>query len=303
MRRMIVLSAITITAVLTCGPALWLRADDISGPFFNYADSGDQGTPPAANNNMIGDTGFGWTLTYASPWPYDININGFHLTQDTGGGNPQGISGALMGSSGTYTYVGGGYLSSSLSGTSSNTFAGTYEIYGASTGLWLNKTAGAAAISGPVLLQNGVLGWTGPNQVNSSSVPISMQGGTTLNFNGNSDTLGTLNIAGSTNVNILLGGSGIVQFNDSSALTWGADLYVKGWGGTPSTGGGAEASCCSAAAALASAAPSLRRLSSAIPAVCRPASTMPRSSVPARSCPASSFPNRPLNGRAKPTTP
>ena len=243
MRRIIVLSAITFTAVLTCGPALWLHADEISGPFFGYSGGpDDQGTPPAANNNLTGDTGFGWTLgyDYTSGYPYDININGFHLTQNTGGGNPQDINGALTGSSGTYTYVGGGYASSSLSGTSSNTFAGTYEIYGYSTGLWLNKTPGAAAISGPVLLQNGVLGWMGPNQVNSSAVPITMQGGTALNFNGNSDTLGTLNVAGSTTANILLGGNGIVQFNDSSALTWGADLYVKGWGGTPSTGGGAN---------------------------------------------------------------
>ena len=237
MRQKALLSLFVLTAAVVASSAL--GQTPLSGPYFGYSPAGDQGTPPTDPNNqyiLTGDTQFGWQL---NTWPCDININGFNLTQDTGGGNYQNISGALTGATGTYNLASGGNAGPAvLSGTTPNTFAGSYNIVTGTNLLELNKTAGVAAISGPVYLNSGTIQWEASNQM-ASAPAITLQGGTTLDFNGNSEILGTLTVAGPTNANLLLGGAGTVHFNNSSALPWGGDLIVQGWNGT-ATGGGAN---------------------------------------------------------------
>ncbi|MES2310349.1 MAG: autotransporter domain-containing protein [Verrucomicrobiota bacterium] len=128
------------------------------------------------------------------------------------------ISGTVT--SGTVTLQKTGNGTVILGGTSANTFSGQTVRVAAGT-LALNKTAGLDAITNTTVTVNsgGILRWDASNQINNSASMV-MNGGT-LNFNGQSETMGTLGLTANSSLTFGSGTEAIV-FADSSAQNWGA---------------------------------------------------------------------------------
>ncbi|MES2310419.1 MAG: autotransporter domain-containing protein [Verrucomicrobiota bacterium] len=109
-----------------------------------------------------------------------------------------------------------------LSGTAANTFAsgaGTTTLEVAAGILALNKTAGLDAITNVTTTvdSGATLRWDASNQVNNSTAMV-LNGGT-LNFNGNSETMGTLAASANSFINFGSGTSAIVFADSSGTLT------------------------------------------------------------------------------------
>ncbi|MES2307246.1 MAG: autotransporter-associated beta strand repeat-containing protein, partial [Verrucomicrobiota bacterium] len=109
--------------------------------------------------------------------------------QGVGDGNLSGVvSGFGAGSDFSLLKTGTGMWT--LSGAASNTYTGTVQVTGGT--LALNKTAGLNAITNTTVTvgSTATLKWNASNQIHDSAVMV-LNGGT-LNFNGNSETMGTL---------------------------------------------------------------------------------------------------------------
>ncbi|MES2310315.1 MAG: autotransporter domain-containing protein, partial [Verrucomicrobiota bacterium] len=106
-----------------------------------------------------------------------------------------------------------------LSGTNANSFTGTLQVNGGI--LVMNKTSGVNAIGNITATVNsgGTLQWLTSNQVGNSATMV-LNGGA-LNFNGKSETMGTLDLDASSSLTFGSGAEAVV-FSDSSALNWGA---------------------------------------------------------------------------------
>jgi fibronectin-binding autotransporter adhesin len=178
---------------------------DISGHYFETGAD----VPPQEANTLVGDTYWGWQLTYHSPWSYDVNINGYNFTLDDGGGNHASVSGALTGQ-GNVTYVGRGDLTwegsdNWIDGTTANTYSGTALVK--SGWLQLNKTAGVTAIPSDLQIGSGssvaAVKLMQSDQIADTAV-VSLQRSTggsygLLKMNGQNETIGglqTLDAAG-----------------------------------------------------------------------------------------------------------
>ena len=85
----------------------------------------------------------------------------------------------------------------------------------------------------------GTLLWGANNQIHDAS-NLTLTVGSSMNFNGYSDTVGTLALTGDANI-YLTGSTSIARFADSSAAPWttGKQLVIREWNGSP-TGGGTE---------------------------------------------------------------
>lgn len=108
-------------------------------------------------------------------------------------------------------------------GTSANTFAsgaGTMSLQVSSGTLALNKTAGVDAITNvtTTIDSGATLRWDASNQVNNSASMV-LNGGT-MNFNGQSETMGSLDLNASSFMGFGSAAETIV-FADSSAQNWG----------------------------------------------------------------------------------
>ena len=135
------------------------------------------------------------TSSGAAGWSGNIVLNGSLVLQVNSGTNT--ISGDISGPGGLVKNNPGTLI---LSGTNENTYAGTTTVNVGT--LLLNKSVGTNAVSGPLVIGDGVgaldsavVRLLGINQVNdSSAVTIADDG--LLDLNGNSDAIGALTVAG-----------------------------------------------------------------------------------------------------------
>lgn len=98
----------------------------------------------------------------------------------------------------------------------------------------LNLAAGNT-FSGSLILNAGSLVLTASNAI-ANSTPVVLNGGT-FNFNGKSDTLGSLTLNGNSTLDLGSSGNSIVQF--ASASWTGGTLTIDNWNGS-TTGGGSD---------------------------------------------------------------
>ncbi len=202
----------------------------------------------AASYNLLGNTTFGWQTGTLNG---NINLNSFTLTVDTGGGNLTALNGALSGT-GRLVWSGGGAgeywqtLPSFLGGSAANTLSGTLTVWRGT--LALAKPTGITAVAGSMVVGGGdnkaILQWQNSNQV-ADSAWVSLVGttGARLNFQGYSETLGTVFLQADGDI-YLGNGSAIVRFANSSGVAWavGKQLIIREWDGSVS-GGGTERVC------------------------------------------------------------
>jgi hypothetical protein len=199
--------------VTMAGGQLYFRSN--ANTATNYTIAAGNGTWNSyGGNSQSGtiqiDTGVTWTI-------------------GNGGGNSLGLSGAITGT-GSIAMITG---NTTLSGSASNTFNGTLTFSSNSSTaqynkLMLNKSSGATAINGNIVLQNKAnVIWSASNQINDAST-LTMSGGV-LTINGKTETLGTLALTGKANIDVT--GGGTLQFANSSAIDWssGKQLLIQNW--------------------------------------------------------------------------
>jgi hypothetical protein len=237
---LIVAACLVLTQV---SPAMEVPAGTYTNP---TADLG--GGYSAASYNLLGNTTFGWQTGTLNG---NINLNSFTLTVDTGGGNLTALNGALSGT-GRLVWSGGGAgeywqtLPSFLGGSAANTLSGTLTVWRGT--LALAKPTGITAVAGSMVVGGGdnkaILQWQNSNQV-ADSAWVSLVGttGARLNFQGYSETLGTVFLQADGDI-YLGNGSAIVRFANSSGVAWavGKQLIIREWDGSVS-GGGTERVC------------------------------------------------------------
>jgi hexosaminidase len=122
-----------------------------------------------------------------------------------GGGSPCSYSGPISGSGKVEVYAGGQHAPLTLDGPAANTMQGTWLIQAGR--VVLAKPPGVDAIGGTIIIagrgeDTGLL-WNGNDQVNDAAhiqLLHSDQGGSSLNLNGFSDTIGRLTLSAGTKV-------------------------------------------------------------------------------------------------------
>ncbi|MGC4004782.1 MAG: GDSL-type esterase/lipase family protein [Pirellulales bacterium] len=200
------------TATLA-GGQLWFGANVNTPTNYTIATGGGTWNSYGGNiqsGNVQVDSGATWTI-------------------GNGGGNSLGLTGAITGTGSIVMST----ANTTLSGSTSNTFNGTWTVSANSTTaqynkLMLNKSGGATALGGTIVLQNrGNLVWMANDQVDDAS-PLTLAGGV-LGINGKSDTLGTLTLTGKAVIDVA--GGGTLRFADSSAINWntGKQILVQNW--------------------------------------------------------------------------
>jgi hypothetical protein len=109
--------------------------------------------------------------------------------------------------------------------------------------MFLNKTGGATAIAGPIVIGDGVggdaLSLLASDQIADTSA-MRMAGGIFFAY-GNSEVLGTMELTAGSNIDMGVAATGIVQFADSSLVPWtsAVNLVINDWNGNLN-GGGAQ---------------------------------------------------------------
>ncbi len=202
----------------------------------------DGAVPSDKTGRLVGVTQTHWT---SGGFSRPVDLNGNTLIIDSGGGNACAASGAIFGT-GLVRVNAGGIGIIHLNGNTGNTYTGATEINNGP--VKLGKTAGNA-LNGTITVNGvmsnnfpgtGTLLWGANNQVNDTS-NLTLTAGSSINFNGFSDTMGTLALTGDASI-YLTGNTSVARFADSSAATWatGTQLIIREWNGSP-TGGGAEA--------------------------------------------------------------
>jgi len=157
---------------------------------------------------LNGVTVAGETLTNASMntalrisgtggWSGNVVLDATLLMQFPGSPGTKDLSGAISGAGGLIMNDGGTLI---LSGTNHNTYAGTTTVSEGT--LLLNKSAGTNAISGPLIIGDGVGGiptavvrLLAANQIGDAS-PVTIEREGLLDLNGSSDTLNSLTLTG-----------------------------------------------------------------------------------------------------------
>lgn len=145
------------------------------------------------------------------------------------------ISAAISGSTAKITKNGAGTLQ--YSGSASNTYTGQTIVNGGT--LTLAKTGGATAIAGSSIVVNsgGTLLLGGANQINNNT-NLTLNGGTfsTGATTGFAENLGTLTLSSNSIIDL---GTGVhlLEFDNSSALTWTGTLTIYGWVGSAGNAG------------------------------------------------------------------
>lgn len=172
-----------------------------------------------------------------------VDLSGGNLTIDTAAGSMVDFQGTIIDSGSTFSVTKNGMGRAFFTGSGSNDYAGDTVINGGM--LILAKTGGADAIGtsagGPpptVIVNNtGTLLLGGDHQI-QDTVRMELNGGR-FNTNGFDEKVDTLTL--SSNSILDLGfGSSIVNFADSSAITWTGILEIWNWTGLANTGGGLD---------------------------------------------------------------
>lgn len=131
-------------------------------------------------------------------------------------------------SNGDFNKTGAGNLA--LTGSSDNTHSSTTVNAGSLT---LNKTAGVDAASGSLTVNGGTLLLGASNQIEDSTA-MTLTGGS-FDTMGNSDTLGTLTLSGTSSID--LGSGGTLSFDASNGESWSGSLSITNWDGDENGGG------------------------------------------------------------------
>lgn len=191
---------------------------------------------------LVGQTQTHWS---SGGFSRIVDLNGNTLVIDSGGGNAMFASGAITGN-GVLQVNGGGVGVLRIGGSTANSYTGSTAINNGP--VKLEKTSGNA-LNGPVAVNGamsnnfpgtGTLLWGGNHQVNDTS-NLTLAAGSSLNFAGYTDTLGTLALTG--DADLYLGETtSVARFANSSATAWtaGKQLVIREWNGALS-GGGSEA--------------------------------------------------------------
>jgi len=237
---------VTVSATATVTFTAATHVVDIS----NVTTPGEPANPGAGVdiNTTVGAgktgrlIGLTQTVWWGGGFLRDLDLNGNTLIIDSGGGNACAASGAISGN-GLVRVNAGGIGIIHLNGSVGNTYTGTTEInngpvkLGKTTGNALNGTITVNGQMSNSFPGTGTVLWGANNQINDAS-NLTLTAGSSLNFNGYSDTLGTLALTGDANI-YLSGATSIARFADSSAAPWtaGKQLVIREWNGSP-TGGG-----------------------------------------------------------------
>jgi lysophospholipase L1-like esterase len=229
-------AAVTFTAATNV-----IDISNAIGPAVEGRISIDDVVPVGHSGRLVGITDAYWATGGVAR---DLDLNGNTLTFESGGGNTMNISGAISGN-GMVRVNAGGISIFHLSGSVGNTYTGTTEINNGP--VKLEKSSGNA-LCGTITVNGGMsnsfpgtgtLLWGANNQIHDAS-NLTLTVGSSMNFNGYSDTLGTLALTGDASI-YLTGSTSVARFANSSAQAWpsGKELIIREWNGAPS-GGGSE---------------------------------------------------------------
>ncbi len=218
------------------------RAADLAAGTYIYHQAINSGT----DYNLLGNV----TFEFHGGNTHDgaINVNGFTLTVDAGGGNETRFNGVLSGTGGLKV-VGGGsgdFFQNNpgwLSGAAANTLSGTLTVERGTVAL--AKPAGVNAHAGNVIIRGSqnqaILRWENSNQLpDATTITLAGPEASRLKLQGHSEVVGQLIVQ--SDGDIFLGnGATVLRFADSSAAAWtaGRQLVIREWNGS-AAGGGAE---------------------------------------------------------------
>jgi N-acetyl-beta-hexosaminidase/lysophospholipase L1-like esterase len=172
------------------------------------------------NYKLVGDMITGWQTGELAG---DIDLNGFSLRMETGGGNSTAFLGVISGK-GNFTWVGGGVPQagpSILKGDAPNTFQCAFTL--AKGILDLDKPEGKDAIPGNLIIgtqESAIITLKQNEQINDSShVTIGPEGVSGFRLNGKKETIATLTLKGHAVIDYSEGPS-VLAIGDSSSCDW-----------------------------------------------------------------------------------
>ncbi len=229
----------TNTAIISSGAALELSGGISLANAVSVGGTGVGGTGALRNvsgtntlsgtitetgaTTLVADTGTTLNLTgnltgtnTATTFDGDGNIAVARITTGTGA--------VTVDSGGTVTFNGG---------TNANTYTGVTTVNSGS--LVLGKTAGTTAIAGNLVVNGGTVQLNASNQIADTST-VTLNNSSTLNLNGQTETLGQLNSTSSTVTTTLGAGSLTLNGPNNSnssyagAITGGGSLNIAGTG-------------------------------------------------------------------------
>jgi autotransporter-associated beta strand protein len=197
----------------------------------------------AIGASQLAVTGANRSLRFTGP----TTLTGTAKFNNTAGVNVT-LSGAIAQSAGTWGVTKDGVGTLTFDGASPNTYTGSTRINAGT--LLLNKTAGQNAVAGNLDVFGGTVRLMAPNQIADTAAVTVSNPTSTLDLNGHSETVTTLNVTGA---QVTLGGAGAMMvtqaLNLTSAtldLTNGALVVNYAPGGAPATFNAVKASILSA---------------------------------------------------------
>jgi hexosaminidase len=205
----------------------------------SYEDPAKDFSEGARNDaySLKGDVTFGWKTGQLTG---NVDLGGYTLTMDTGGGNPLSLTGSVSGKGGVVWICGGAtevwrLTPSSLGGNAPNTFTGFLRVRQGT--LALAKPSGVNACAGNIALGGGAnaayLRWDNDHQIpDAASITCDGPHESELNLHGHSETAGLLMLNG--DGSIAMGKSAAtIRFAAcaSSAWTAGRQLIIREWDG------------------------------------------------------------------------
>ncbi len=196
-------SAIFGNASGTAGTVTIREAISVSNITFNPAGSGNYTIARDAANKL--------TLTGAATPVINVNLAVDVIAT---------ITAALAGNQG-FTKTGDGTLV--LGGNTINEYTGTTTITAGT--LRMEKSGGASAVNGDIIIDGGTLRWGGSNQV-ANTASITLNSGT-LYVGGQADTIGNLTLNGGTNNGGSASNGGTFTIADTLTITGSTGLGLN----------------------------------------------------------------------------
>jgi len=229
----------TNTAVISSGAALELTGGISLANAVSVGGTGVGGTGAIHNvgntNTLSGTITESGATTITADTGTTLNLTGNLTGANTattfgGAGNiavariTTGTAGVTLDGSGTVTFNGG---------TNANTYTGLTTVNGGT--LVLGKTAGTTAIAGHLTVNSGTVQLNASNQIADAST-VTLNGSSTLNLNGQTETMGQLNSTSATVTTALgagsltLNGPNNSNSNYAGAISGSGSLNIAGTG-------------------------------------------------------------------------